>query len=91
MVNVLASEFLDIGKVYGTTNVTIDPVDPNWEYVGNIYGGGALGAVEGVTNVNILGGIIDGDVFGASKGEEGHPDKAKVTGTANVNVGKKKE
>lgn len=90
-VNVLASEFLDIGKVYGTTNVTIDPVDPNWEYVGNIYGGGALGAVDGVTNVNILGGIIDGDVFGASKGEEGHPNKAKVTGTANVNVGKKKE
>ena len=100
------TEFLNIAKVYGTTNVTIEPktlkprtewtdsnvpefTGPNdsWEFTGNIYGGGALGAVEGNTNVKILGGIINGNVFGAGQGEDGHPDKAKVTGTANVTVG----
>lgn len=79
-------DFADIAKVYGNTNVTIDAAD-DWEYTGNIYGGGALGAVEGSTNVKILGGTINGNVFGAGQGEDGHPDKAKVTGTANVTVG----
>ena len=101
----VANEFLDIAKVYGNTNVTIDPkilkpraewADPNvpeftgpnedWTFTGNIYGGGALGAVTGNTNVIIKGGIINGDVFGAGKGEEGHPDKAKVTGTTYVKI-----
>lgn len=101
------TEFRDIAKVYGTTNVTIDPkilkpfkewtvpnvpefTGPNesWTFNSNIYGGGALGAVEGETNVTILGGIINGNVFGGSKGEEGHPDKAKVTGKTNVIVDK---
>lgn len=81
-----ANEFLDIAKVYGNTNVTIN-ADDDWTFTGNIYGGGAKGAVAGNTNVTILGGIIDGDVFGAGEGEEGHPDKAKVTGTTNVTVG----
>lgn len=89
------TEFLNIAKVYGTTNVTIDPrmpgdfetKNPSWTYTGNIYGGGALGSVEGNTNVKILGGIINGNVFGAGQGEEGHPNKAKVTGTTNVTVG----
>ena len=80
-----ANEFLDIAKVYGNTNVTIN-FDSDWEYTGNIYGGGALGAVEGNTNVVIKGGIINGDVFGAGKGEEGHTDKAKVKGNTNVIV-----
>ncbi|MBQ0021050.1 MAG: hypothetical protein KBT39_11095 [Bacteroidales bacterium] len=100
------NEYINIAKVIGSTNVTINPqtlkpraewTDPNtpeftgpdtdWTYTGNIYGGGALGSVEGDTNVKILGGIINGDVFGAGQGEEGHPDKAKVTGTTNVTVG----
>lgn len=89
------TEFLNIAKVYGTTNVTIDPrmpddfdtPNPSWTYTGNIYGGGALGAVEGNTNVTILGGKITGNVFGAGQGEEGHPNKAKVTGDTNVTVG----
>lgn len=100
------NEYLDIAKVIGTTNVTINPqilkdkatwADPNvpefigpdndWTYTGNIYGGGALGAVEGSTNVKILGGIINGKVFGAGQGEEGHPEKAKVTGNTNVTIG----
>ena len=82
-----ANEFLNIAKVYGNTNVTID-ADDDWTFTGNIYGGGAKGAVEGNTNVTILGGIIDGNVFGAGQGEEGHPDKAMVTGNTNVTIGK---
>lgn len=81
------NEYLDIAKVIGSTNVTINPTDPSWTFTGNIYGGGALGSVEGNTNVTILGGIINGNVFGAGQGEEGHPNKAKVTGTTNVTVG----
>lgn len=87
-ITTVANEFLDIAKVYGNTNVIINPTDPDWEYTGNIYGGGAKGAVEGNTNVTILGGIIDGNVFGAGQGEEGHPDKAMVTGNTNVTIGK---
>lgn len=81
------NEYLDIAKVYGTTNVTINPTDPAWTFTGDIYGGGALGAVEGSTNVKVLGGIINGNVFGAGMGEDGHPDKAKVTGETKVTVG----
>lgn len=100
------NEFLDIAKVYGATNVVIDPKtlvdralwadsnvpeftgpDEDWTFTGNIYGGGALGAVEGATNVIIKGGIITGNVFGAGMGEDGHPNKAKVTGDTNVTVG----
>lgn len=82
------NEYLDIAKVIGTTKVLINPTDPNWTFTGNIYGGGSYGSVEGNTNVTILGGIITGNVFGAGMGEEGHPDKAKVTGNTNVTVGK---
>ena len=99
------NEFLNIAKVYGTTNVTINPKilkpfnewtvpnvpeftgpDESWTFTGNIYGGGALGAVEGTSNVIIKGGIITGNVFGAGEGEVGHPDKAKITGNTNVTV-----
>ena len=59
----------------------------SWTFDGNIYGGGAKGAVEGNTNVVIKGGTINGNVFGAGEGEDGHPDKAKVTGDTNVTVG----
>ena len=59
----------------------------SWTFTGNIYGGGAKGAVEGNTNVTIKGGIIDGKIFGAGQGEEGHPDKAMVTGDTNVTIG----
>ncbi|MCQ2212018.1 MAG: hypothetical protein MJZ36_00085 [Bacteroidaceae bacterium] len=86
-VTTVANDFTDIAKVYGNTNVTIKPTDPSWTYTGNIYGGGAKGSVEGDTNVKILGGIIDGKIFGAGQGEEGHPDKAMVTGNTNVTIG----
>lgn len=86
------NEFLDIAKVYGNTNVLIDPrmsgdfdtPNPSWTFTGNIYGGGALGSVEGNTNVIIKGGIITGNIFGAGEGESGHPNKAKVEGTDNI-------
>lgn len=89
------NEYLDISKVFGNTNVVIDPripddfdtPNPDWTYTGNIYGGGKMGAVEGNTNVKILGGIILGNVFGGGQGEEGHPNKAKVTGTTKVIIG----
>lgn len=80
------TEFRDIAKVYGTTNVTID-ADPEWEYRGNIYGGGSMGAIEGSTTVTIKSGTILGNVFGGSKGEPGHADKAKVTGATKVLIG----
>lgn len=94
-VTCIATEFSDVAKVYGKTNVLVDPrmpedfdtPNPGWTFTGNIYGGGAKGAVEGNTNVTIKGGIILGNVFGAGQGEEGHPNKAKVTGTTKVIVG----
>lgn len=80
-----ACEFVEAAKVYGSTRVVIN-TDDDWEHASNIYGGGALGAIEGETNIIINGGIIDGDVFGAGLGEIGHPDKAKVIGNTNVAV-----
>ena len=86
------NQYTDSAKVYGNTNVVIDPrmpddfdtPHPDWTYTGNIYGGGAKGAVEGNTKVTILGGTILGDVYGAGEGEDNYPDKAKVTGTTKV-------
>lgn len=76
----------DLGEEYKTNiNVLIDLPDSN-PFNGNIYGGGQMGAVDGNTKVVIKSGIINGDVFGGGKGEDGHPNKAKVTGGTNVIV-----
>ncbi len=76
----------DLGEEYKTDiNVLIDLPDSN-PFNGNIYGGGQMGAVDGNTKVVIKSGIINGDVFGGGKGEDGHPNKAKVTGNTNVIV-----
>lgn len=80
-------EYRPIARVVGSTYVTIAPTDPNWTFDHNVYGGGARGMVEGDTHVTILGGIINGSVFGAGEGEVGHPMKAKVTGNTHVTVG----
>lgn len=82
------NEFLDIAKVYGNTNILFnaDYTDDN-PFTGNIYGGGAKGGVEGNTNVIISKGVIVGNVYGGSQGEEGHPNKAKVVGTTKVVIG----
>lgn len=83
-----ANEFLEIARVYGTTNVIFnaDYTDDN-PFSGNIYGGGAHGGVEGNTNVVIKKGVIIGNVFGGSQGQEGYSNKAKVVGTTKVVVG----
>ena len=78
------------GKVTGNTHVLYNNATENNILTGNIYGGGALGDVKGNTEVKIKDGIIKGNVFGAGKGEEGHPDKAKVSGNTNVIVEDKK-
>lgn len=68
-------------------NILID-LPESHPFNGNIYGGGEKGAVDGTTKVVIKGGTIEGDVFGGGKGEEGHPNKAKVTGKTKVIVDK---
>ncbi len=75
------------GRVTGNTRVWINNQTSGNVLTGNVYGGGALGAVQGNTNVVIKAGEVDGNVFGGGKGEEGS-EKAKVTGNANVIVDK---
>lgn len=76
----------DLGEQYKTDiNILIDLPDSN-PFTGNIYGGGQMGAVDGNTKVIIKSGIINGDVFGGGMGENGHPNKAKVTGNTTVIV-----
>lgn len=79
--------FTDYGKVTGNTRVWINNQTPDNILTGNIYGGGALGAVQGNTTVVVKAGEVDGDVFGGGQGEEGS-EKAKVTGNTNVIVDK---
>lgn len=83
-----SEEFREIAKVYGNTNVIFDAdyTDDN-PFTGNIYGGGAKGGVEGNTNVIIKKGVIVGNVFGGSQGQEGYSNKAKVVGTTKVVIG----
>ena len=82
------TEFREIAKIYGDTNIIFDAdYDDEHPFKGNIYGGGAMGGVEGNTNVIIKKGVIVGDVFGGSKGEEKHSNKAKVIGTTKVVIG----
>lgn len=78
-----------LGNQYKSNiNIVIDPTDPEWTFTGDIYGGGQMGAVDGNTKVVIKGGTIEGNVFGGGKGEEGHPNKAKVTGNTEVLIDK---
>lgn len=77
--------FTDYGKVTGDTRVWINNQTTGNTFTGNIYGGGALGAVQGNTQVVVKAGEIDGNVFGGGQGEEGS-EKAKVTGNADVIV-----
>lgn len=78
----------DLGDKYKTNiNILID-LPESHPFQGNIYGGGQMGAVDGNTTVVIKGGTIEGDVFGGGQGEEGHPEKAKVTGDTHVIVDK---
>ncbi|MBQ0019428.1 MAG: hypothetical protein KBT39_02790 [Bacteroidales bacterium] len=87
-----SGSFTDYGKVTGNTRVLYNNTTKDNKLTGNIYGGGALGAVVGTgigqdkgTTVVIKAGEVAGDVFGGGKGEEGS-EKAKVTGNTNVIV-----
>lgn len=86
----------DLDDDYASTiNITID-LPESHPFLGNVYGGGEMGAVDGTTNISINGGVlgsvddagnvVNGSVFGAGKGEPGHPDKAKLTGETYVHV-----
>lgn len=66
-------------------NILID-LPESHPFTGNIYGGGEMGAVDGKTHVTIKGGVFEKDIFGAGKGEDGHINKAKVTGTSGVTI-----
>lgn len=115
-----SEQYLDFGKVLGSSNVLIDgdatlklgesakytaaeatahnnasgikatPGDVNYVQEGDfkkpmkIYGGGALGKVEGIINIAIKNGEHYGEVFGGSLGEKGHPQKALVSGNTNA-------
>lgn len=71
----------------GRKNVIVDETK-----VIKIYGGGALGLVEGTINPVILkSGTLYGEVFGGSLGELGHPNKAKISLTPGTYLGVKTE
>lgn len=77
----------ELGEQYKAgVNITID-LPENVPFAGNIYGGGQLGMLEGDTNILIKRGTFTGNIFGGGKGEDNHPDKAKVIGTTNVKIG----
>lgn len=77
----------DLGDNYKTNiNILVDLPDSH-PFEGSIYGGGQMGAVDGDIKVKIRGGVIQGNVYGAGNGEDGHPDKAKVTGNPEVLIG----
>ncbi|MCQ2222416.1 MAG: hypothetical protein MJZ35_01365, partial [Bacteroidaceae bacterium] len=86
------NEYLEWGKVTGSTNVVIDggrlgQNDDDPDHKIRIYGGGALGlvgtGVDGTCiNIEVRSGTHYGEVFGGSLGEEGHINKAKVVGNS---------
>ena len=96
-------EYLDYGKVTGKTKVVVDAPSvvlgqedglkddgtiADAKKVIKVYGGGALGLVDGKINpVTLKSGTLYGEVFGGSLGELGHPDKAKITLPENETLG----
>ncbi len=82
-----AEQYLDFGKVTGTTNVTIDggtlgTNNDNEDEKIRIYGGGALGLVGRGINIVVKSGEHYGEIFGGSLGEKGHPTKAVISGNS---------
>lgn len=68
-----------------TVNITVD-LPHDHAFTGNIYGGGELGLVDGNSQIIVHGGDINGNVFGGGKGENGHPNKARMTGSTTVTI-----
>ncbi len=92
----IASECADhtqLGKVYGNTKVTIqDDTSSPWLW-NRVYGGGSYGSVEGNTTVDIKGGHLGYNIFGAGLGdvtitEDGDSiiTSSNVGGNTNVNI-----
>lgn len=77
--------------VNGTITVNINKeASPCGWYIGNVYGGGNQ-ATYGSANsdypqVNILNGLVSGDVFGGGLGDATDPTKGVVTGNPQVTV-----
>lgn len=67
-------------------NITID-MPESIEFPNDIYGGGALGKVDGTTNIILKRGKFTGSIYGGGYGELQHLDKAMVTGTTNIYTG----
>lgn len=84
-----AVSYLNVAKVNGTANVTIDAIagwtDEDHAFQHNVYGGGALGLVNDEITVEVKSGwIVGGAVFAGSLGEMGHLDKALVANGASI-------
>ncbi len=84
-------------KTNGDVEVTIGTASAGPTISGNVYGGSALGSVNNATTdstiVNILGGTLNGDIYGGGLGEKdgvggGTQDiAALVGGIVTVNIG----
>lgn len=83
------ASYVDYGKVTDNTYVTINNPSANNQLTGNVYGGGALGVVEGSTRVEMHVGTVDGSVFGGGMGDALTPGSlaGKVVGSTQVLVG----
>lgn len=74
-------------KKYKTDiNITID-MPENIEFHNDIYGGGALGMVDGTTNIVLKRGKFTGNIYGGGYGEKNYPDKAMVNGDITISTG----
>lgn len=81
------NQYLEFGRVMGSSLVTINDGslgDADGDKI-SIYGGGALGKVDGHANVIINNGTIYGDIYGASYGETTHPQKG-ISGSTLVEI-----
>lgn len=91
-----ANDYTTLGKVNGNTLVTIQdnetPANSPWLW-NRVYGGGSYGSVTGNTNVEIQGGHLGYNIFGAGFGDvrtltDGTESitSSDVTGDTNVNI-----
>lgn len=91
-----ANDYRNLGKVTGNTKVTIQdnatPANSPWIW-NRIYGGGSYGSVTGNTTVDIQGGHLGYNIFGAGFGDvrtlaDGTESitSSDVGGDTNVNV-----
>jgi len=64
-----AKDYTELGKVTGNTRVTIkDDTNSPWLW-NRVYGGGSYGSVTGNTTVEIQGGHLGHNIFGAGLGD----------------------